>query len=276
MGKILVASSHREIRKHLRLALEYGCGLELQAFANPDLLDEGWEELLRAYRPLLRDFPHPLTLHGAFFDLTPASMDRRVVALTEQRYMLSLDIAAELGASLVIFHTNFFPMIRSTAYRRHWTENQTEFWRGMAEEAEVRGLSIAIENMWDPDPYVLRDLVLRVQHPRIAACLDVSHICLYQNGEALMEEWFDVLEPYVVHIHINNTQGVLDQHLALDVPQGAIDYTALVPRLLAFEREPALVVEISDPDALERSLVFLDHLLGSRFGKQPAPEETKP
>lgn len=267
MSNILVASSHSEMGEHLRLALQYGCGLELQAFANPDLLDGGWQELLRAYRSLLRGFPHPLALHGAFFDLTPASMDRQVVALTRQRYLLSLDIAAELGASSVIFHTNFFPMIRSTTYRQHWTEHQTEFWRGMAEEAETRKLSIAIENMWDPDPYVLRDLIVRVDHPRVAACLDVSHICLYQDGGGEMSEWFDVLEPHVVHIHINNTQGVLDQHLALDVSDGAIDYASLIPRLLTFEREPALVVEISDPGALEESLIFLDHLLGAQFGK---------
>ncbi len=266
MSKVHIAPSRKDIARHLELALAHGCGLELQAFANPEVLDDSWQALLKDYKTLLKDFPGTISCHGAFFDMYAASFDPRVVALTRQRYLLNLDIAAEVGASQVVFHTNFLPMIRTEFYRHEWLKNQRDFLLGLEPEAAQRGINIAIENMWDPDPYLLAQLFDELPVPHIGACLDVSHAYLYRlNRQQTIESWMETLQPYVIHVHMNNTRGVIDEHLALNAPGGALDYTMLLPLLAALERDPILVVEIDEPAAAEQSLHFVRRVLGASF-----------
>lgn len=263
MSKILVASYRSNIAEHLRLALEYGGGLEIQAFSNPDVLESSWRALLKEYKPLLQDFPGPLALHGAFFDMASSSPDARIVALTRERYLLSLDIAAELGATHVVFHTNFLPMIRTEQYRRTWLAGQVEFWNDFGPEAAQRGIHIAIENMWDPDPLLLSDLCSGLDAPNVGVCLDVCHAYLYRrNKQQSLETWIRTLEPHIIHVHMNNSKGVIDEHLALNAPGGMVNYVPLLPSLTHLERDPWLILEIDDPVALEKSLIFMRGILG--------------
>ncbi|MBN1259965.1 MAG: sugar phosphate isomerase/epimerase [Anaerolineae bacterium] len=264
MTIVQIAPNCKDISRHIALALKYRCGLELQSFSDPDVLDNSWPHLVAEYRTLLRDFPGPLSCHGAFFDLSGASFDARVVALTRERYLLNLEIASQVGATHVIFHTNFLPMIRTEQYRRQWVENERAFLRELAPEAAQRGISIAMENMWDPDPYILAELLDGLALPNVGVCLDVSHAYLYQRKRNQpVEHWIEVLAPHIIHVHMNNTRGVIDEHLSLNAPGGAIQYGLLLSLLTNLERRPWLVVEVDDPDSAERSLVFMQRVLGS-------------
>ncbi len=267
MCRLYIATSSHSLDAYLRLALDYECGLELQAFSAPALMDGDWQTLLAHYRAQLQGFPHPLSLHGAFFDLAPASHDSQLVSLTEARYRLSLEIAAGLGASPVVFHTNFLPMIRSAEYREDWNWQQVAFWKELGAYAAERGVTVVLENMWDPDPYVLRDLLAAVAHPAIAACLDISHISLYRDPEGPgIDEWLQILEPYVVHVHLNNTGGRLDEHLALDADSGRIDYASVLPHIMKLDSCSGLVVEVPELSGLRSSLEFLRRVLASEAG----------
>ncbi|MFP4393795.1 MAG: sugar phosphate isomerase/epimerase family protein [Anaerolineales bacterium] len=276
MSTVLVAAYRQDIREHLRLANTYGCGIEIQAFSCPQVLDGEWRVLLDEYQHLLRDFDGPLSFHGAFFDMSGASEDARVVALTKERYRLSLDIAAELGARKVIFHTSFLPMIRNERYRRQYIERDQAFWAALAEEATERDLWVVVENMWDPTPAILAEIMQGIPTTvsNVGICLDISHVCLYNNAHPFAE-WIEVLEPYIVHIHMNNTLGVIDEHLALNISGGAIDYARILPLLANLARKPWLVLEIDDPVALERSLRFAKRVLGASFGTREPTEPIK-
>lgn len=251
---------------HLELALAHECGLELQAFSNPVILEDSGQSLLKDYRSLLRGFPGSLSCHGAFLDLSAASFDRRVVALTRERYLLNLDIAAELGADMVVFHTNFLPMIGTEFYRHAWLENHRDFLVRLQPEAAQRGVRIAIENMWDPDPYLLLDLFEDLPTPNIGVCFDVSHAHLYRfDRQQPVDSWLDTLRLHIAHVHMNNTRGVIDEHLALNAAGAEIDYAALLPSLAVLERSPVLVIEIDELEAAKQSLDFVRSILGPAF-----------
>jgi len=256
--RILFATKQREITRHYELAQAYGAGLELQVYGyDTDLLDSGWRELVEQHKALLRDLKGELAIHGAFFDLSPASSDKRVVALTRERYMLNLDIAAELGARNVVFHTDFKPVVRKPAYRLEWTERQVEFWRPMAEEATRRGVVIVLENMWEPTPDVIGDVLDLVDSPHVSACLDVGHVYLFSDYLPL-EVWIERLSHRLVHCHINNHRGFCDEHLPLDLPGGAIDYKGdVLPLLRKLPQPPNLVLEIDEIEYLKRSMHYL-------------------
>lgn len=258
MKCILLATYQRDITRHYELAQACGAGLELQVYGyDMDLLDEGWRALVRQHKALLRDLEGELAIHGAFYDLAPASPDQRAVRLARERYTLNLNIAAELGAHHVVFHANYLPMIREQAYRSEWTERQVEFWALMAEEAARCGVVIALENMWEPEPGIIGDVLDRVDSPHLSACLDVGHVYLFSDYPPL-ETWVERLGPRLVHCHMNNHRGFYDEHLPLDFPGGVIDYKRdVLPLLYALPNQLFLVLEMDEIEYLERSLRYM-------------------
>lgn len=258
MEQILLATYQRDIARYCELARAHGVGLELQVYGyDTDLLDSNWRELVDQHKALLRDFEGPLAIHGAFLDLSPASPDKRVVALTRERYMLNLDIAAELGAVNVVFHTDFIPIVRNPAYRLSWTESQVDFWISMTEEAAKRGLVIALENMWEPEPGIIGDVLDRVDSPHLGACLDVGHVYLFSDYLPL-ETWIARIGHRLVHCHMNNHRGFFDEHMALNFPGGVIDYkNDVLPLLHALPSPPLLVLEMDEIEYMESSLRYL-------------------
>jgi len=265
MESILLATYQRDITRHYELAQARGAGLELQVYGyDTDLLDSGWRKVLDQHKALLKDFEGEIAIHGAFLDMSPASADQRVVALTRERFLLNLDIAAELGARNVVFHTQFLPQVYRPViagggpdYRINWTRGQVEFWRGMVEEAASRELVIALENMWEPDPSIIGDVLDQVDSPYISACLDVGHVYLFSDYLPL-KTWVDQIGHRLVHCHLNNHRGSYDEHLALDLPGGVIDYDRdVLPLLRALPNTPTLVLEMDEIEYLESSLTYL-------------------
>ena len=258
MERILLATYQRDITRHCELAQAHDAGLELQVYGyDTDLLDNGWRELLDRHKRLLRGFEGELALHGAFYDLSSASPDRRVVALTRERYLLNLDIAAELGARHVVFHANFFPIVHNPAYRPEWTKRQVEFWGPMAEEAAERGLIIALENMWESEPSIIGDVLDQVDSPHLCACLDVGHVYLFSDYLPL-EAWIERISHRFVHCHMNNHRGFYDEHQPLDFSGGVVNYKRdVLPLLRALPNQPSLVLEMDELEYLERSLRYL-------------------
>jgi sugar phosphate isomerase/epimerase len=264
MESVLLATYQRDITRHYELAQACGAGLELQVYGyNANLLDNDWREVLDQHKALLQDFEGELAMHGAFMDMAPASPDRRVVALTRERFMLNLDIAAELGMRTVVFHTLFLPQVYRPVvgdgpdYRLSWTERQVEFWGPMAEEAAQRDLIIALENMWEPEPDIIGDVLDQVDSPHLGACLDVGHFYLFSDYLPLAR-WIDQISQWLVHCHLNNHRGSYDEHLPLDVPGGVIDYKRdVLPLLRALPDLPTLSLEMDEIGYLESSLGYL-------------------
>ncbi len=263
MERILLATYQRDIARHYELAQMHGVGLELQVYGyDTNLLDSGWRELLDQHKALLRDFEGELAIHGAFLDMSPASPDQRIVAVTRERFLLNLDIAAELGARHVVFHTQFLPhayrpVVGGPDYRFSWTERQVVFWEAMIEEAAQRGLTIALENMWEPAPDIIGDVLDQVDSPYLCACLDVGHVYLFSDYLPL-ETWVERLGHRLVHCHLNNHRGSFDEHLPLDLPGGVIDYKRdVLPLLCALPHPPAFVLEMDEIEYLESSLRYL-------------------
>jgi len=257
--RILLGTFQRDIRRHCDLARAHGAGLELQVYGyDTDLLDGDWRAVVAQHQALLRDIEGDIAIHGAFLDLSPASTDKRVVALTRERYMLNLDIAAELGARNVVFHTDFIPVVRKPSYRPEWTKRQVAFWEPMIEEAAARGVVIALENMWEPNPDVIGDVLDQVDSPQLSACLDVGHVYLFSDYLPL-GAWIERLEHRLVHCHMNNHRGFCDEHLALDLPGGVIDYKRdVLPLLHGLPKQPCLVLEMDEIEYLEHSLRYLE------------------
>ncbi|MBE0689963.1 MAG: sugar phosphate isomerase/epimerase [Anaerolineae bacterium] len=224
------------------------------AFAYPHVLDNNWQAMLEDYRALLAPVRGILAMHGPFFDMAPGSIDQRINQLTSERYQHALQIAAALRVRIVVFHANFLVNIRTADYRRSWQDRNVEFWSELADYAQRHDVVIAVENMWEFDPYIIGDVLRRVDHPNLRACIDVGHAHLFSKTP--FDEWLSVMMPYLVHAHINNNPGDNDFHQSLH--DGVMDFSQLLPQLRALPNPPSLTLEMDDVSAMAASLDLLE------------------
>ncbi len=252
--RVLLGASVHTFDACLQLAHEYGVGLELQAFAYPEVLDNGWEILVERYKRALIDLPGERSMHGPFLDMSSGSPDPQIREVVARRINHSIEIADRLNVPLIVYHANFIASIRNGSYRRDWSAQQVEFWQPLAERAGRLGITLALENMWEFDPHIIADVLQQVDSPSLMACLDVGHALLF--SEVALATWLEVMSPYVTHLHLNNNLGEIDEHRALN--NGVINYPAILPSLRALPRHPSFCLEISDPEAIRRSMIYLD------------------
>ncbi len=252
--RVLICAKEHNFDDCVSLAAEYGLGIEVQSFAMPHVLDGDWRGLLGRYRAALKGIGGEIAMHGPFFDMASGSPDPLIDAVVRQRVEQSLHIGAELGAKTVVFHANFIATMRNYDYRASWTERQITFWTPMAERAAASGMVIALENMWEFDPEIIGGVLRRVNHPALQSCVDIGHIYLF--SEVPLAEWLNHLSAYIVHVHMNNNGGEVDEHRALE--NGVLKYSTILPALRALPQHPAFSLEIEQVADIERSLAFLN------------------
>ncbi len=252
--RILLGASRRTFYECLTLAKAREVGLELQAFAYPDVLDGDWQALVKEYNIALAGLPGEIALHGPFLDMASGSPDSLIREVVRQRLEHSLEIAAMLSARTVVFHPNFIASIHNEPYRNQWTGRQVDFWGPLAERAQALGVTMALENMWEFDPYIIQEVLRQINSPALMACIDVGHTRLFSS--IALDTWLDVMGPYLIHLHLNNNLGVVDEHRGLD--DGVINYQEIVPKLRALPLHPAFSLEIEKPEDIRRSLRYLE------------------
>ncbi|GAB4333529.1 MAG: sugar phosphate isomerase/epimerase [Phototrophicales bacterium] len=253
---VLLTADINNSEEVIALAFEYGIGLELMEFAYPDVLDGNWRQLLATYKGLLRNLPGKLTIHGPFMDMVSGSPDEQINQVCMERYRHSIHIAAELGAELVNLHANFIGSLHNPAYREGWHKRNVPFWMTLAEYAAERGVIIALENMWEFEPFIIRDLLRDVDHPNLKACLDVGHATVFGDVDFTLQTWIETMKPWLVHTHLNNNNGVMDEHYGFDWEHGALDYDEILPLFRAMETPPNFVLEMWHPQDMRDSLYY--------------------
>ncbi|MBQ9136030.1 MAG: sugar phosphate isomerase/epimerase [Lachnospiraceae bacterium] len=210
MKQLLIIPDKNQMESCLGLAKEYNLGFEYNDFFEPDVLDDNakLKELIEGYTRY--DLPAYTTVHGAFFDVLPFSIDRKIREIAELRVEQSIETAKRLGAKAVIFHTNYNPFLNTKEYVKAWLDTNTAYWRGVL--ARHADMNIYLENMFDTTPDVLEVLSDNLSEYRnYGVCLDYAHAFLSHKEP---EVWAKKLGRFVKHIHINDNDGVSDLHLA--------------------------------------------------------------
>jgi sugar phosphate isomerase/epimerase len=252
--RVLLCAKQNNFDDCVALACERGIGIEVQTFAFPGALDGNWQTLLQRYQAKLKSVPGDLAMHGPFMDMASGSPDSLIDQVVRQRITQALDIAETLGVRTVVFHANFIATIRNPEYRAEWTQRQIEFWAPLAKRAWEAGMVIALENMWEFDPGIIGDVLSHLELPGLRACLDVGHMHLF--SDVGLDSWLSRLDGYIVHVHLNNNGGIVDEHHGLD--DGVIDYPTVLPRLRYVVHRPTFSLEMDSVEDMTRSLALLD------------------
>ena len=254
MNRFLIIPDLCDIEKSLSVAEEYGFGFEYNDFFIPDTLDdsEKIKEIIGKYKSC--PLPEHTTLHGAFFDVIVFSSDRRIRETAELRIRQSLDIAREIGAEGVVFHTNQSPQLTSESYINGWHEKNLEFWSRIL--PEYSDVNIYLENMFDSSPDMLYSLAVKLSaFDNFGVCLDYAHAEVFGGGA---EKWVEMLAPYVKHLHINDNDLKDDLHLATG--DGKIDWQRFKYNFDKYFVECSVLIEVKGEEKQRRSAEFLKKL----------------
>ena len=182
-------------------------GIEFHDFMSPLVLDAP-EAGLEKYEGLFEE-GFPRSVHGALFDLTPASPDPRIVEVTKLRYEQSLAVAEKLGATALILHSQMNPQLMET-FGEQIIAMQLDFWHEYLEQAAAKGITIMLENVFEVHYRFILELLQLVNSPYLQHCLDVGHVLAY--SEEPLEAWTEKLGPYLHYMHLHETTRPRDDH----------------------------------------------------------------
>lgn len=247
--KYYIIPNKDDLDKYIKLANKYNLGFEYNDFYDPEFLDNGnVDNLINIYKSLNRKDD---TMHGVFYDIVLDSTDPKIAKISYDRVKSSLDIAAKLNLKGVVFHTNYITWMKNDWYRKNWVKKNKDIYLKLIEE--YPNLEIYIENMFDLDPYELKNLMDEINHERIGVCLDVAHASISNID---INIWFDVLGKYIKHIHINDNDLKVDSHD--EIGKGLIDYKKVFKLINKLDDKTSILIEIKDYDKTVNSLKYLN------------------
>ena len=121
-----------------------------------------------------------------------------------------------------------------------YVEQSIEFWKDFLQEDP--GVEIVLENVLEPEPQWLPDIVRGVDDARLRLCLDVGHVNAY--SKIGLFHWLESWAPWLSHFHIHNNDGTMDRHAPLN--EGTIDMEAFLHRASALCPDATYTFELPE------------------------------
>lgn len=222
-----------------------GLGLELDEFCtamNMDTDFDHWDAVVRGHLACA----DRLIFHGPFSELSPCAIDPLVRAVALRRFGQAANLCRRYGVRRMVVHSGFIPNV----YFPEWfVEQGSRFFQEFL-QSQPSDFQIMIENVLDPDPSPLLELVERIDDPRAGVCLDVGHA--HVVSKIPVKRWLTTLAPRLVHLHVHDNDGRFDLH---QLPgDGAIGFPALWEDILTTASNATITLECRDAAGCVRRL----------------------
>lgn len=254
-----LATFHRpgmDVWSWVELAQELGLGgVELRAdpgIAHPDELSP----LDRHKLQNLRANGLKLSLHMPIHGVNLTWPVRSVAAASLGEVIRSLELAAEIGADVLVIHPGRLP--EEYLPFSQWLERSREFLRFalglLLPRAEKFQVKLALENLGNGRDRGLvqtaeEHLAILAEFPGLWACFDLGHLHTLGGSP---EEYIRALSSRLVHVHLHDNLGDWDAHLPLD--QGTAPWRETLTLLEKNGFSGRVILEIPDPVGLRLSV----------------------
>ena len=228
------------------LAKKWGLGIELAEFCTAWNMDREFAQVDPQVREKL-GYSDRVVLHAPFNELFPCAIDPEARELAARRYKQAMDLARGYGIHKLVIHGGFQPFM----YYPVWYVGQSaQFWKEFMEWVP-QDMVLCLENVLEPEPYLLRDIVAAVNDPRLRLCLDVGHVNAYSKIPA--RTWLEEWAPYLSHYHVHNNDGSADTHQSLD--EGTMDLQELLSMVQRLTPDATVTLELYES---EHSLLWME------------------
>jgi sugar phosphate isomerase/epimerase len=260
LGKVQVNIPFPMLLQNLEMVL--GAGLQPEIYFNSHVLDHLQPEDVRRASRKLAERNIPVTFHAPFMDLNPGAVDEKIREVTRYRFNQVLDLAPFFHPRMIVFHPGY-DRFRYDDNVDLWLENSLLTWKPIIDRLEevakdgTGSVKVAVENVFEEHPSILKRLLAAVHSPYLGYCLDAGHSQLF-SGEQI-GEWIEVLAPWLLEIHLHDNHGKADEHLP--VGQGKIDFAGIFALLKKKNLDPIYTIEPHQQEHLEPTLKGLEKYL---------------
>ena len=222
------------------LAEKWGTGIELAEFCTAWNMDRDFAAVDPKVREKLA-CSERFVLHAPFNELFPCAIDLQARELAARRYRQAMDLAIGYGIKKLVIHGGFQPFMY---YPVWYVEQSIIFWKEFVQSVPM-DMVICLENVLEPEPYLLKDIVAGVDDPRLRLCLDVGHVNAY--SKILVETWVEDWAQYLSHYHIHNNDGSTDTHQPLFA--GSMDFKRLLALIRELTPDATLTMELYESES---------------------------
>ncbi len=222
-----------------------------------EIVDDGLHALNRRRVAILTDvkesYNMKFSVHAPFADINIASPSRSVLKAMLERLESSMKLASLLEAYVWVFHPGLKTGVSMFYPCEDWKQN-CKTARLLCKIADDYGLEIAIENVPEPYPFLMKSVedfekfYGEVSEP-IGLALDVGHSNI--NGQT--ERFLKALADWIMHIHAHDNDGRDDSHLGIGC--GTVNWHRFVNLLREISYDKVVVVE--SVDQIAESVNFL-------------------
>jgi sugar phosphate isomerase/epimerase len=197
------------------------------------------------------------SVHAPFADINIASSSKPLLNAALKRLRQSIAYTSALGAKLWIFHPGNQTGISPFYPGKDWKQN-IESIRALHEIAEDHGVVIALENVPEPYPFVMKSVedfnrFYKETNLNVDLALDIGHAHLNRQIELFLRTFAD----RIVHIHASDNMGETDQHLGIGY--GKINWQRFAETLREIAYDKTVIVE--SVEHVKESLARLEQLL---------------
>lgn len=231
-------------------------GLQPEIYFDAMTLDTlSREEVRRASEELQRK-NIPVTFHAPFMDLSPGAVDRKIREVTALRFNQVIELVPAFHPQAIVFHGGYDKW-RFDGDVSLWLENSLLTWKPLVVWAETLSVRLALENVFEEDPSILKALLDTLDSPYLGYCLDSGHGNLF--SAVPVGEWIEALGSRLIEVHLHDNHRQADEHLPIGF--GEIDFDGLFSSLRAKNLHPIHTVEPHAEEDLLPSLRALGKFL---------------
>ncbi len=227
--------------------------LNLEIYFDAYSLDELEEKELYDLKKALYYEPS-LSFHAPFMDLSPGAIDRKIREVTLERFNQIFDIAEILMPKSIVFHSGYDKWKYDFKVNL-WLEKSLFTWEKLLKRAEKLKVKIAIENIFEEEPYNLKLLMEEVSSPFFGICFDTGHFNLFSSKS--LEEWINALGLFIVEFHLHDNNGKADEHKAIG--RGSFNFKRLFS--LIEKKNYIYTIEAHSAEEVFCSLESLNNLI---------------
>lgn len=197
-----------------------------------------------------------VTMHGPFMDLSPGAADEAIRHATVERFRQTLQAAAYLKPAVVVLHAGYDDR-RFDGDVELWFSQSLKTWEPLIRKAEGMGAVIALENVFEENPFAMGKLMDAFPSKHFGVCLDAGHLNIFSR--AAMNNWFETIGARIAEVHLHDNHGKTDEHLA--VGEGTMDFNLFFALLKKHSENPVYTIEPHGEEALQSGLLAVERFL---------------
>lgn len=259
----LNASTITSLKETLPELREKGYGIDLMLSDTEFNRDVAFKALEDLYR-FLSDEKIPTTCHLPYIDLHFGSRDPKVHEYTFDCLDAGLEMASVLHARIAVLHLGFSSHI-PPKHREGWQERIVQSLRDLVVNAEDEEIIVAVENTYEPDGELIREIIGQVNSPWLRFCADLGHAACY--ARMAPEEWIETFKKEIVLLHFHDNDGLENLHSACG--DGVVGYEMVFEACKEAGISCGIVLEVPE-DVWDKSIEHLTEV-GFEFGEIPDP-----